>query len=228
MSAPPSETTLLAPRTLALYEQRLNAHVLPRLGRKTRAADVKVQHLRRMIRRMRTKGLSGSTIRGTVAATSAIFRHAARDLDAIGRNPVRDLDLKDHPVREAQDRAALPLRDAGRGLARQHDRHVPAGGCRLLLGRPADQRGARAALARRRLRRLRDPRARHENGGVLEHDPDAARAGARTSLHREREARSGFARLSADALVFVTSRGAPRRAGTLCGRCRRRPPTRAS
>jgi integrase len=87
----------LSPRTIDLYQQRLEDHALRLLGARTRVADVSVAHIRRrLIDRMKRERLSGSTIRGTVAALSGALRYAVRN-GTITRNPVRDLDRGDLP-----------------------------------------------------------------------------------------------------------------------------------
>ena len=94
----------LGDRTVELYRQRLTNHVVPALGANTRAADVRVQHLRRMVDTLKRRGLSGSTVRGCVAATSAVFRHGVRNVGCVTRNSVRDLDRGDLPSGKRQSK----------------------------------------------------------------------------------------------------------------------------
>jgi integrase len=87
----------LAASTVVLYEQRLEQHVLRLLGPRTRVADITVVDLRvRLIDPMKAQGLSGSTIRGTVAALSGALRFAVRN-GTIPRSPTRDLERGDLP-----------------------------------------------------------------------------------------------------------------------------------
>jgi integrase len=87
----------LSHRTIDLYEQRLEQHVLRLLGPRTRIADLTVVDIRvRLIDRMKAHGLSGSTIRGTVAALSGALRFAVRNA-TIPRSPIRDLERGDLP-----------------------------------------------------------------------------------------------------------------------------------
>src|SRR5215831_2101100 len=89
----------LAVRTLELHRQRLNDHVIPALGANTKAADVRVQQLRKMIDTLKTKkthdGSGGSPDRrsgdaspqrrrcsATASATSAASR-ATRSVTSI-------------------------------------------------------------------------------------------------------------------------------------------------
>jgi integrase len=88
---------VLADRTVELYRQRLNDHVIPALGPHTKAADVRVQHIRKMVDTLKSQGRAGSTVRGCVVATSAMFRHGVRNVGCLTRNPVRDLDRGDLP-----------------------------------------------------------------------------------------------------------------------------------
>jgi integrase len=87
----------LASRTIDIYDQRLDDHVLRLLGSRTRVADLTVAEIRRsLIDRMRAEKLGGSTIRGTVAALSGALRFAVRN-GTIPRSPVRDLERGDLP-----------------------------------------------------------------------------------------------------------------------------------
>lgn len=89
-------------RTIELHEQQLRDHVLPLLGPRTKACDVTAVHLRPMIDMLTAHGLAGSSVRGCVSAASAMFRHGVRDLGALPRNPVRDLDRGDRPSGKRQ------------------------------------------------------------------------------------------------------------------------------
>jgi integrase len=89
-------------RTVDLYEQRLNAHVVTTAVGRMKAADVKVAHIRKLRDRLIEKGLSGSTVRGTISATSAMFRHGVLDLGAISRNPCRELEHGELPSPKRQ------------------------------------------------------------------------------------------------------------------------------
>jgi hypothetical protein len=55
-----------------------------------------------MFDRLRANGLSGSTMKSVRSCSAAMFRHAERDLGAIPRNPVRDLDRGDLPPAKRQ------------------------------------------------------------------------------------------------------------------------------
>ena len=89
-------TSTLKPRVAELYLTRLNQRVLPELGEQTRAAAVTPAALRRMIERLTAAGLSGSTVRGCVNATSCMFKLAVRQ-GVIEVNPVRGLERGDRP-----------------------------------------------------------------------------------------------------------------------------------
>lgn len=87
----------LSPATVELYAQVLRTHVIPALGPRTKAAELQIVHLRRMVDELVARGLAGSSIRNCVNACSAMLRHAVRDLGAITRNPCRDLERGDLP-----------------------------------------------------------------------------------------------------------------------------------
>ena len=89
-------TSTLKPRVAELYLTRLDQRVLPELGEQTRATAVTPAALRRMIERLTAAGLSGSTVRGCVNATSCMFKLAVRQ-GVIEINPVRGLERGDRP-----------------------------------------------------------------------------------------------------------------------------------
>lgn len=76
-----------------------------------------------------------------------------------------------------------------------------------LLRRASHRRGARAHLEGRRLRRRRDRRPRHEDGGEPEHRPAPAGARPRAPLAPQPAGRERTRPLRADALVFQTRSG---------------------
>jgi integrase len=96
-----SKASTIAPSTRALYLTRLDAHALRILGRSTRASDVTAAHLRTMIDRLKNDGASGSSVRGVVTATSAMFRYAVRR-GIVATNPVRLLERGDRPSGKRQ------------------------------------------------------------------------------------------------------------------------------
>jgi integrase len=86
--------------------------VLPTLGSSTRAQDVTPAHLRAMVDKLTAAGQSGSSVRGAIVATSALFRHAVRH-GVVATNPVRLLERGDRPSGKRRteprylDRAAI-------------------------------------------------------------------------------------------------------------------------
>ena len=83
-------------RTVELYSDLLDRHVLPVLGQETRASAVRVEHVRLLIDKLNAKKLSGSSVHGILTATSALLRFAARR-GVIEANPVRLLERGDKP-----------------------------------------------------------------------------------------------------------------------------------
>jgi integrase len=85
----------LAPRTVKLYTDRLDRHILPALDRRTKATAVTAREIRRMIAQL-NRTLSGSSVRGCVSVTSRLFTYAVRE-GTVGSNPVRQLERGDRP-----------------------------------------------------------------------------------------------------------------------------------
>ena len=82
-------------RTVALYRQRLDRHVVPALGQLA-VAEVTVADVRRLVDRLGRAGLAPGTVTSVVNITSGLFRFAVKD-GLAERNPVRDLDRDDRP-----------------------------------------------------------------------------------------------------------------------------------
>jgi integrase len=205
----------LASSTLDFYEQRLNS-ALDGLGHSTRVRDVKVEHLRKLIDRMRLSGLSGSTIRGTIASASAMFRYAVHR-GHITANPVTLLD-GDLPSGARQTEPIyLSRADLDRLLGRLTDEFRPVAatcafaGLRIsealgLQWQDIDFGNGEITVARQL---GRDGRSlvgvkTHASEGVV---PMPGPLATELRAHRDRQARKGFDRIAPDALVFVTRTG---------------------
>ena len=89
------------PSTVALYRTRLTTHVLPALG-SMKADDLRVQHVRALVDKLKAKGQGGSSIRGCVAALSAALQHGERHLGTPTRNVCRDLGRGELPSNQRQ------------------------------------------------------------------------------------------------------------------------------
>lgn len=80
-------------RTVALYRQRLDQHVIPALGHGA-IHELNVADVRRLVDRL--GALAPSTVTGIVAIVSGLCRYAVKS-GVLERNPVRDLDRDDRP-----------------------------------------------------------------------------------------------------------------------------------
>jgi hypothetical protein len=107
-------------RTVDLYRQRLDAHVLAVLGPR-RVDELGVDDLRRLIDKATAKGLAPGTVTSLLNIVSGLLRYALKR-KLIPHNPVRDLDRDDRP-----------------GVARQAEpRYLTAAELELLLGKMSD------------------------------------------------------------------------------------------
>jgi integrase len=82
-------------RTVALYRQRLEQHIVPALGSRP-VDDVGLADVRRLVDRLGATGLAPSTVTGILGILSGLFRYAVKG-GQLERNPVRDLDRDDRP-----------------------------------------------------------------------------------------------------------------------------------
>jgi integrase len=205
------ERGILATRsksTVDLYELRLERHVLPLVG--TLKADaVTVQHVRSLIDKLTAKKHSGSSVRGCLAALSAAFRHGERDLGAVRRNPVRDLDRDDRPSGKRQSEPRyLSVSEVGKLLSKMSDEMRPIAAALFYGGLRVSE-----ALALTWGEIGFDTSTLIVNGTKT--DASAATIPLLPALadelraHRERQAVHGFDRLRAGSLVFQTAGGRP-------------------
>ena len=204
-------------RTVALYRQRLDRHVVPALGT-CPVANVTVADVRRLVDRLGRAGLAPGTVTSVVNIVSGLFRFAVKG-GLAARNPVRDLDRDDRP-----------------GVARLTEpRYLTAAEVEALLDKTSNVfRPVAAACAFAGLRvsealglRWRDVDFTASTltiSGQLGDDgtrvPTKTRASAATvpllpalarelREHRSRQASGDLRLVHADTLVFTTARGKP-------------------
>jgi len=195
-------------RTVALYEQRLRSHVVPALGPRMKVAEVQVADIRRMIDKVAAKH-SGSTAHGVRSAASAIFRHGIRDLGALERNPVRDLERGDLPsAKRTSEPRYLSVSEVELLLACLSDQSRPVAAACFYGGLRISE-----ALALKWSDIDAETRSINVRGTKTEASaatiPLLHPLAKELFLHRERIARHGFGRIAQDALVFSTDSGKP-------------------
>jgi integrase len=194
--------------TVALYRSRLERHVYPRLG-SMKADAVRVEHVRALIDGLTEKGYSGSLVRNCLSALSASFRHGRRDLGAVRRNPVTELDRGDRPS----------------NTRRTEPRYLSIEELELLLGALSDESrpiAATLALAGLRISEALDLRWSGIDFETATIDVPGTKSAASKGdvplvaplarelrAHRERQAALGFGRIHANARVFQTASGKP-------------------
>jgi integrase len=204
-------------RTVALYRQRLDQHVIPALGHRP-VAEVALPDVRRLVDQLGAADLAPSTVTGIVGILSGLLRYAVKS-GLAERNVCRDLDRDDRP-----------------GVARVSEpRYLSAAELEGLLDRLTDSfRGPAAACTFAALRisealgvRWRDVdfdagtiKVSGQLGAGGELVPVKSPASAATvpllpalarelREHRSRQAGRDLRLVHAEALVFVTSRGKP-------------------
>ena len=104
---------LYKPGTIRAYEKGMRLRVLPELGAE-RLADLQRPDVQRFVHELEADGLSGSTIRTTVAAIRAICRRAVDRGDLVA-NPCNGVKLPrpdKHPIRIDPIRIADPAEAA--------------------------------------------------------------------------------------------------------------------
>ncbi len=198
----------LAPRTLELYSADLRLHSIPGLGPRMKVAEVNVADIRRLLDGVAAKH-SGSKVHTVRSATSWAFRHAIRDLGAIDRNPVRDLERGDVKSARRQTEpwyGSVEEIERILGLMSDESRPIAATGFYA-----AARRGEALALRwehidfEERTLRIEGTKTAASAATV----PLLAPLAKELAAHRERQARLGFDRIRPDALVFQTASGRP-------------------
>jgi integrase len=204
-------------RTVALYRQRLDSHILPALGTRDLSA-LTVADVRRLIDRLAAKKLAPSTITSTVNILSGLLRFGIKN-GQLEHNPVRDLDRDDRPGagRMTEPRYLSPD-ELNRLLGKMSDTFRPVGflcayaGLRVSEALGLRWRDVDFAAGTLSVERQLGP------GGQLVPVKTTASAAPVGLLpvvvrelraHHARQRERGFQHVRPEALVFTTSRGNP-------------------
>ena len=198
------------PTTVALYRTRLEKHVLPSLGA-TKADDLRVQHVRKLIDRLKAKGHAGSSIKGTIAALSAALRHGERHLGTPTRNVTRDLGRGELPSNRRQSEPRyLSVSEVEKLLVEMTDETRPIaavcfwGALRVsealaLTWKDIDFEAETISVVEAGTKT-------HASQAAIPMLPALARE---LRAHRERQRDAGIHRIASAALVFQTEAGKP-------------------
>lgn len=204
-------------RTVALYRQRLEQHIVPTLGSRP-IHEVTLRDVRRLAERLGAAGLAPSTVTGIIGILSGLFRYAVKG-GVLERNPVRDLDRDDRPgVGRMTEPRYLSAAELERLLAGLTDTFRPvAAACAFAGLRASEALGLRWRDLDLKAGTLTVSGQLGTNG---ERVPLKSEASAATlpllpalarelQAHRSRQAGRDLRRVHADALVFTTGRGKP-------------------
>jgi integrase len=120
-------------RTVALYRQRLEQHIIPALGHLP-VAEVNVRDVRRLIDVVSAKGLAPGTVASIVNITSGLFTYGSR-MGVVEHNPVRDLDRDDRPsVKRQTEPRYLTAEEVASLLGCMTDTFRPIAACCAMAG----------------------------------------------------------------------------------------------
>lgn len=111
-----SQVTALRPSTQKAYGAHLRTHLLPR-WRKRRLDTFTVDDMARLIEELRANGKKAWTIRGCLVVSGRVFDFAGRRLGWAGSNPVRQLDRRERPASDQEERRVLTGAELERLLA---------------------------------------------------------------------------------------------------------------
>jgi len=200
----PSSTKKRRPSTLTLRETLLRKHVSPRIG-KQKAAVLTAPDLRELRDKLIAKKLSGSSIRGVFASISCVFAYGL-EYGHVVDNPARAVQLPSGQ-RKSEPRY-LRMAEVRRLLDSLGDEFRPvAASCFYAALRISEALALKWSDVDfdRTLIYVRDGKTKASVAPVklLPELADELKA------HRGRQARLGFDRIAASALVFQTLTGHP-------------------
>jgi integrase len=204
-------------RTVALYRQRLDAHVVPVLGARP-VGDVTVADVRRLLDTLAAKRLAPGTVTSIVNILSGLLRFAVKNGHA-GRNPVRDLDRDDRPgTARLSEPRYLSAEEIERLLAGLSDTFRPVAlTCALAGLRISETLGLRwpdidfgtETLSVRMQLGPEGTLVPLKSNASAASVPLLPRLARELRDHHARQRARGFQHVHADALVFTTARGKP-------------------
>lgn len=204
-------------RTVALYRQRLEQHIVPALGHRP-VADVTLADVRRLVERLGAAGLAPSTVTGTLGILSGLLRYAVKG-GLLERNPVRDLDRDDRPgVGRLSEPRYLTADELGRLLGRMGDTFRPvAATCTFAALRISEALGLRwrdidlkaGTLTVSAQLGPEGERVQVKSAASAATVPMLPALARELREHRARQAGRDLRLVHADALVFTTARGKP-------------------
>lgn len=162
----------LKPRTAARYRELLDRHILPVIG-SLPLTKLRPDHVQDVLTTARARGLSEQTALHVYRCLFAVLRQAVQ-LDLLWRNPA---DVVEAPQPERREVAPMKLELLERALSlvAGSDLLMPT---LLAVGGDAPGRGARAPVAR--------PRLRDRHRAAVADGPDGPGAGL--DIHRDEDA----------------------------------------
>jgi integrase len=204
-------------RTIALYRQRLEQHILKDLGHRP-AGEITVADVRRLIDRLGAKKLAPSTITSTTNILSGMLRFGVKG-GHVERNPVRDLDRDDRPgaTRVSEPRYLAPA-ELDRLFAKMTETFRPvAFVCSFAGLRVSEALGLRWRDVDFEAATITVSQQLGADGGLVPVKSTASAAAVpllpalarELREHRSRVSRRSQQRVRGDALVFTTMRGEP-------------------
>jgi integrase len=205
-------------RTVDLYRQRLDAHVLDRLGRR-RVDELTVDDVRRLVERLTGRGLAPGTVTSCVNILSGLLRFAVKR-EVVVHNVVRDLDRDDRPgVARRSEPRYLTAAEVERLLVQMSETFRPIAATCVYAGlRVSEALGLRWRDVDLKAGTITVAGQLGAAGGRIDTTKTISSAATVPMLpalrrelvaHRSRQAARSLARVRADELVFTTTRGQP-------------------
>lgn len=192
-------------RSIELFEQRANDHVLPLLGESVKVADITAAHLRAMMTRLKAKGLGGSAVRGSVSTASTMLRYAVSQ-EIVSENQANLIGRGERPsAKRMTEPRYLSVEEVELLLSKVTDRTTGAALASMFWGalRISEALELRWSDVGENTLLVRGTKTKGSWGEV----PLLPQLKAVLAAHRTRMGKLGFDRLKPDALVFQTRTG---------------------
>lgn len=193
-------------RSIELFRQRAEDHVLRVLGHSTKVREVRVRDLRTMSKRLTAEGLGGSTVRGCLSCASALLRYAT-DLEIIESNPAHLLGVGDRPTsKRKSDPRYLSVAQVEQLFAKMSDDSRPVA---VTMFWGALRVSEALALTWGDVKETVLDVAGTKTKASADTIPLHSRLASELATHRKRMGERGIQFIADDALVFQTRSGKP-------------------
>lgn len=194
-------------RSIELFVQRAEDHVLDALDRSVKVTEIKVAHLRSLMRRLENEGFSGSTVRGCISCAGTMLRYAVEQ-EIIETNPANSIGRGERPsAKRRSEPRYLSVEEVELLLSKVTDETSKVVVASMFWGalRVSEALELRWSDVGETTLLVRGTKTKGSWGEV----PLLPQLAAILAAHKVRMGQLGFDRIKPDALIFQTRNGTP-------------------